>query len=254
VLAEAGVPVFDAIEHAVRALAAVTGVRAPSGIAPLPPPAPPLSDTGYFTTRELLGAAGVPFPAARQVRTEDDARAAARALTGPFALKAVGLLHKSDAGGVHLGLPGDDAVAEAFRAMRARLGDMAYAVEEMADVADGVELIVGVRRDPRFGPVAVVGIGGIHTEVLSDVAFALAPVDAQRASALLRGLRSAPLLTGARGRPPVDVDAAARVVAAVTAVAAAHPEIAEIEINPLLVRPSGAVALDARAVPVQNEE
>lgn len=253
VLAEAGIPVFDAVEHAVRALAAVTGALAPSGIPPLPPPAAPVSDTGYFATRGLLAAAGVPFPAARPARTEDEARAAARVLTGPFALKAVGLLHKSDAGGVHLHLPDEDAVAEAFRAMRARLGDMPYAVEEMADLRDGIELIVGVRRDPRFGPVAVVGVGGVHAEVLADVAFALAPVDARRAAELLRGLRSAPLLAGARGRPPVDVDAAAHAITALTAVAAAHPEIAEIEVNPLLVRPTGALALDARAVP-ENEE
>ena len=103
----------------------------------------------------------MPFPAAREVRTEEQARAAAAELTGPFALKAVGLLHKSDAGGVVLGLPDADAVVAAFRELHARLGDMPYAVEEMADLRDGVELIVGVNRDPRFGPVAMVGVGGV---------------------------------------------------------------------------------------------
>jgi acyl-CoA synthetase (NDP forming) len=247
-LSVAGVPVFDAVEDAVRALVAVTGARVPAGIAPLPEPAPPIVGIGYFATRALLGAAGVPFPAAREVRTAERARAAAGELTGPFALKAVGLLHKSDAGGVRLGLPDADAVAAAFRELHARLGNLPYAVEELADLRDGVELIVGVKRDPRFGPVAMVGFGGVHTEVLGDIAFALAPLSAERAAALLHGLRLAPLLRGYRGRPPVDVTAAAEVIAAVTAVGAAHPEIGEIEVNPLLVRPAGVLALDVRCV------
>jgi len=247
-LSEAGVPVFDAIEDAVRALAAVTGAGEPAGIPALPEPAPPIVGTGYFATRSLLGAAGVPFPAAREVRTAEQARSAAGELTGPFALKAAGLLHKSDADGVRLGLPDADAVAAAFRELHARLGDQPYAVEELADLRHGVELIVGVKRDPRFGPVAMVGLGGVHTEVLGDVAFALAPLSAERAAALLHGLRLAPLLRGHRARPPVDVAAAAAVIAAVTAVGAAHPEIGEIEVNPLLVRPAGVLALDARCV------
>ena len=94
----------------------------------------------------------------------------------------------------------------------------------------------------------MVGFGGVHTEVLGDIAFALAPLSAERAAALLHGLRLAPLLRGYRGRPPVDVTAAAEVIAAVTAVGAAHPEIGEIEVNPLLVRPAGVLALDVRCV------
>lgn len=105
-----------------------------------------------------------------------------------------------------------------------------------------------MNHDPRFGPVAMVGLGGVLTETLRDVAFALAPVPARRAEELLRGLRSAALLAGVRGRPAVDVAAAAAVIERITTVAAAHPEIAELEVNPLLVRPDGALALDARAV------
>ncbi|MGW3321480.1 acetate--CoA ligase family protein [Streptomyces virginiae] len=251
VLAEAGVPVFAATEDAARALTAMTGRRGPvdaTGVPPLPSPAPPLSDPGYHGVRALLSAAGVPFPAAREITDEAGLLAAAAEFDGPYVLKALHLLHKSDAGGVALRLADRDALLAAYREMHARLGAPAYSVEAMADLTDGIELIVGVNQDPRFGPVALVGLGGVLTESLRDVAFALAPVPARRAEALLRGLRSAALLDGVRGRPAVDVAAAAAVVERITTVAAAHPEIAELEVNPLLVRPDGALALDARAV------
>lgn len=250
VLAEAGVPVFSATEDAARALAAMTGRGAagPTGVPPLPPAAVPLRDPGYHGIRALLAAAGVPFPPAREVTDEAGLLAAAGEFDGPYVLKALHLLHKSDAGGVALRLADRDALLAAYRDMHARLGAPAYSVEAMADLTDGIELIVGVNHDPRFGPVAMVGLGGVLTETLRDVAFSLAPVPAERAEALLRGLRTAPLLAGVRGRPAVDVTAAAAVIERITTVAAAHPEIAEIEVNPLLVRPDGALALDARAV------
>jgi hypothetical protein len=118
----------------------------------------------------------------------------------------------------------------------------------MAELRDGVELIVGARWDPRFGPVLLVGLGGVLTEVLRDVVFALAPVSPDTARALLDRLRGAPLLHGVRGRPGVDLDAAARAIATVSELAAAHPEIGEIEVNPLLLTPTAALALDARVV------
>ncbi|MGW2017029.1 acetate--CoA ligase family protein [Streptomyces sp. NPDC001927] len=249
-LAEAGVPVFAATEDAARALAALTGraAGAPTGVAAPPPAGPPLGDPSYHGVRALLAAAGVPFPPAREITDEAGLLAAAASFEGPYVLKALHLLHKSDAGGVALRLADRDALLAAYRRMHARLGAPSYSVEAMADLSDGVELIVGVQRDPRFGPVAMVGLGGVLTETLCDVAFALAPVAADFAEKLLRGLRTAPLLDGVRGRPAVDVTAAAAVVARITQAAAAHPEIAELEVNPLLVRPDGALALDARAV------
>jgi len=120
----------------------------------------------------------------------------------------------------------------------------------MVDTSDGVELIVGVRIDQRFGPVAMVGVGGVLTEVLDDVATSLAPVTADRATDLLRSLRSAALLHGVRGRPAVDLPAVAEAVAAITRFACAHPELADVEVNPLLATAHGAVALDARAIAV----
>ena len=115
-------------------------------------------------------------------------------------------------------------------------------------LARGVELIVGCRRDPRFGPLLLVGLGGIYAELLRDVAVALAPVGVEEAEALLHSLRGAPLLLGARGREQLDLRAAAEAASALSGFAAAHPEVAEVEVNPLLVLPDGAVGLDARLV------
>src|SRR5207302_7539713 len=122
------------------------------------------------------------------------------------------------------------------------------AVEREEDTTGSFELIVGARRDARFGPLVLVGAGGVHAELLADTAVALAPVDEREAGELLRSLRCAPLLLGARGRPPLALEAAARVVAALSRFAAERPEVAEVEVNPLLVRSADAIALDARIV------
>ncbi|WP_240661082.1 MULTISPECIES: acetate--CoA ligase family protein [unclassified Streptomyces] len=245
-----GVSVFGSVEHAAQVLGRIAdrAERTAPHIPAVPAPAAPLTDGDYWTARELLRHGGLEFPAARPVRTEDEAAAAAAAIGGPVVLKAMGLLHKSDAGGVALGLTDEASVRAAHADMTRRLAPPGYCVEAMADLRDGVELIVGVRRDPRFGPVALVGLGGIFTEVLHDVRLGLAPVTAAEARALLDRLTAAPLLHGVRGRPAADLAAAARAIETVTAVAAAHPEIAELEVNPLLVTSGGCTALDARVV------
>ena len=135
----------------------------------------------------------------------------------PVVLKVVGSLHKSDAGGVVLGLPDATAAEDAYLDLVARLAPPAVSVEVMADLDGGVELIVGCLRDPRFGPVVMVGLGGVFAEVLGDTAVALAPVSSDGARTLLTSLRGAPLLDGARGRAPVDLDALADLVARVSA-------------------------------------
>jgi len=109
-------------------------------------------------------------------------------------------------------------------------------------------LIVGCRQDLRFGPVVLVGLGGIYAELLRDVAVALAPVDEILAQKLFKALRGAPLLTGARGRKALCLDGAVEVTTSLSRFAAAHPEVAEVELNPLLVTEESAVALDARIV------
>jgi len=243
-----GVPVYRTIERAVGVLARLAdrAGRRPRGVPALPPPAEPIAAATYMDARSLLAAGGVPFQPARVVSTAGKAVTVAEEIGYPVVLKALATLHKSDIGGVVLGLRDERTLAAAFAELNERLAPPAIAIERMAPLDEGVELLVGVRWDARFGPVALVGMGGVFTEVLRDVAVSLAPVDEAMARALLLSLRAAPLLMGARGRPPVDVDAAASAVAAVSRVAAVHPEVAEIEVNPLLALPQGAAGLDAR--------
>jgi acyl-CoA synthetase (NDP forming) len=251
-LREAGVPVYRTVEAAGRALGAVAaagdGRRAIPALPPPAPPAAPAPAGGYWAARALLAAGGVPLVESARVRTLAEAREAAERIGYPIALKATGVLHKSDAGGVALALGSAAELDAAFAGMSGIATD-AYAVEPMAAVGEGVELIAGSRRDARFGPVTAVGLGGLHAEVLDDVAVALGPVTAAEAEALLRSLRGAALLTGARGRPPLALAAAAEAVAALSAAGAAHPELRELEVNPLLVTADGAFGLDARIVP-----
>ncbi|MFI8961704.1 acetate--CoA ligase family protein [Streptomyces sp. NPDC053493] len=248
-----GVPVYERVEQAATALA---HLARPERTAAGPPPAlpgrpsgPPLTDGGYETVRALLSSHGLGFPAAAFVTTADEAADAARRRTGyPLVLKAMGLAHKTEAGGVALGIADEPALRAAFARMRAATGAGRFAVEAMAVHPQAVELIAGVRHDPAFGPVAMVGLGGVTAELHADTALALAPLTPPRARALLLSLRHAPLLTGWRGAPPVDLEAAAEALCALTRAAAGHPELAELEVNPLLVHPGGALALDAHGV------
>jgi acyl-CoA synthetase (NDP forming) len=250
-LRDEGVPVYGAIEAAVASLAhlAAHRERTPTGVpAPLPPRESPRVGEEYFEARELLARAGIPFVEAKRASSRQEAVAAADDLGYPVVLKALGLLHKSDAGGVAVGLQGREELERSLADMATRLSPPGYSVERMAPLGDGVELIVGARWDARFGPIVLVGLGGVYTELFRDAAVALAPVDDTEAERLLRSLRGAQLLLGARGRSAVDLTAAARAVAAVSRVAAERPEISELETNPLLVMAEGALALDARIV------
>ena len=247
-LRAAGVPVYREIESAIGALARVTAPAPARGVPELPAAATPVREASYVEAREILSAAGVPFGEARHVESMEEAFVAADELGYPVAVKALGLDHKSDSGGVALGVADEVALADAVADMYARLTPDGYAVERMADVSRGVELIVGCRCDPRFGPLLLVGLGGIHAEVLRDVEVALAPVDADEAEELIRALAGAGLLLGARGRVALDVRAAAEAAAALSRFAAAQPGIAEVEVNPLLVLPRGVIGLDARIV------
>ena len=261
-LRRSGAPVYREIAPATEVLARLVQraeraqQRGPGGIevAQLPAPAQPLTRTDYGDVRTLLEQGGIPFARQRSVTTPDEALRAAGEIGYPVVLKALGQLHKSDAGGVALGLQTEGQLAEAFQDMDARLRPPSFSVEAMAPIADGVELLIGARWDPRFGPIALAGLGGVFTEVMRDVTVALAPVSDGDAVAMLRRLRGWPLLDGVRGRPPLDVAAAAAALSALSRVSAEHPELAELEINPLLVLPHGAVALDARAVPMAGQE
>ena len=248
-LRAAGVPVYRTIDSAVDALAALVADVAPRRPLPeLPQPAGPLEASDYAAARTALSAAGLAFGRARIVSDREDVLAAAGRLGYPVVLKALGSVHKSDEGGVRVGLADAQVLEAALADFEARLAPPSFSVEAQEDTAAGFELLVGARRDPRFGPLVLVGAGGIHAELLRDTAVALAPIDAAGGEALLRSLAAAPFLTGTRDRPPLDLAAAAEAVAALSRFAAAHPEVAEVEVNPLLVRRDGAVGLDARIV------
>ncbi|MGH2856837.1 MAG: acetate--CoA ligase family protein, partial [Solirubrobacteraceae bacterium] len=249
-LRESSVPVYDSVEQATQAVTrlAARGAWRPRPIPALPQAAPPVTGDGYETSRRLLADAGIRFVAQRTVRGAEEAVKAASEIGYPVVLKALAHSHKSDAGGVMLGIADDAELRAAVAGIHDRLGHTPCSVEQMAPLATGVELLIGARRDPRFGPVALAGCGGVYAEILRDTQVALAPVGHDEAESMLLSLRAAPLLTGTRGRPPLNVEAAAEALAALSATAAAHPELAEIEINPLLVTPTEALALDARLV------
>ncbi len=244
-----GVPVYREIERALGALARVATVGSRREIpAYATTPSGFVEGKGYLDARRLIEAAGVSLTECRAARTASDVLAAANGIGYPVVLKALGLLHKSDAGGVALGLADEHALAAAHARMEAALVPEGYVVEQMVASAGAVELIVGCRRDPRFGPLVLVGLGGVYAEVLRDVAVALAPAEPDELEELIMSLRGASLLTGARGRAPVDVAAVAQAAAALSRLAADHPQIVEVEVNPLLATPDGAIGLDARVV------
>ncbi|MFP5341659.1 MAG: acetate--CoA ligase family protein, partial [Candidatus Limnocylindria bacterium] len=203
---------------------------------------------------EILRAAGCAVTPSIAVPDAEAAVEAARPFSGhAVALKvdAEALAHKSDLGLVLLGLVGDDEVRSAARRLLelgAHHGVAARGllVQPMAD--PGVELIVGMRRDPSFGPVVLVGLGGVMAEVLDDVRMALAPLDRAAARELVLGLRGAALLHGPRGRAAVDIDAVVDIVVGVADLAMARPDIVEIDANPVIATPDGALAVDALVV------
>lgn len=248
-LRSGGVSVYERIEMASRAIASLSEAD-PSSRAGGETPAPAITSSGaaYFAARELVERAGIPLTRAREAASRNDALSAATEIGYPVALKALALLHKSDAGGIALGLQDEQQLGDAFDEMSGRFSSAGFSVEEMALTSNGLELIVGVKSDRRFGPVVMVGAGGIYAEIFRQIEVALAPARFEELQAILLRLPIAGLLTGARGRPPLDIDAAARAAASLSEFVAPRTEIAELEVNPLLVLPSGVVALDARVI------
>jgi len=198
----------------------------------------------------LFACYGLPLIATRVVSTPEAAAAAAQAFAGPVALKLVAptLVHKSDVGAVRLGLAADQVHDESRRmadAVRKR-GHAAtgFVVQPMAP--EGVEMLLGVVQDPTFGPVIACGAGGVTAEVAKDVAVGVAPLTDRDAHDMLRSLRTFPLLDGFRGAPKCDVPAVEDALLRLSAMVERHPEIAELDANPLVARPDGAVIVDAR--------
>lgn len=200
---------------------------------------------------ELLAAYGIATARSRLVRTPDEAAAAQAELGGPVVVKIAAAIHKSDVGGVALGLDSPQAAAGAVTAIRAALteaGIAEYAAEFLVQeqIRDGMEMIVGVSHDPAFGPLVLAGLGGTTVEVLGDVAVRITPLSNTDVDEMLRSLRSYRLLTGYRQTPPLDVAAFAELLHRVSAMVEDIPEIAELDLNPVFVRQHGAIVADVR--------
>jgi acyl-CoA synthetase (NDP forming) len=192
---------------------------------------------------------GVPVVRSKLATSREDAIAAATDVGYPVALKTAmpGMHHKSDQSGVLLDIQDESRLAEAYDDLASRLGPDVI-VCEMA--GPGIEMFLGVRRDPQFGPVILLGFGGVHAEMLRDVAYALPPFGAGHAGRCLDRLSLRPLLDGRRGAPPADIDAFTRAASRFSAaVHALGGEIEEFDVNPVIVGATGCLAVDALIVP-----
>ncbi|MEO8192040.1 MAG: GNAT family N-acetyltransferase [Acidobacteriota bacterium] len=199
-------------------------------------------------TQSVLEAFGIPVAETRMVSEEEAAVASAEALGYPLVMKAVGpeILHKTEVGGVKLGLADAEAVRCAYRELSTRLGSSMTGVILQPMVPGGVEVLVGVSQDPTFGPLIAYGSGGTLVELLSDIAFRLQPVTGRDVSAMLDEVRGTALLRGFRGAPPADEGALKDLILRVSALVDACPEIRDMDLNPVKVLAKGVRVLDAR--------
>ena len=272
ILRSYGVPQYPYPEPAVRTFEAMVRYRQWQNYTPTPPTQFEVNkgqvaltilnarrtgrtQLGETEAREVIAAYGFRLPQNVLARTVDEAVATATKIGVPVALKIVSpdILHKTDVGGVRLNLGDADAVAQGFAGIDATVRRLfpnaaihGIAVQEM--VVGGKEVILGMTRDPQFGPLLMFGLGGIYVEVLKDVAFRVAPIGPDEAEAMVREIRSFPLLGGVRGEKPSDLRAIVEALGRLSQLCVEFPEILELDVNPLLVKPegSGAVAIDAR--------
>ena len=261
-LASLAIPYFPTAERAIRAVARLCAAVSHAPPTPLAPVAPvalggaplPSGVMPEYRAKDVLGALGVPFPARVFVQTLEHALQAADTLGYPVALKAqsAALAHKSDAGGVRLGLGEPTSLRAGWQALHADLARRrpglaldGVLVERMAP--PGLELIIGGRNDPHWGPVVLAGFGGVLAELLGDVRLLLPGQPRAAIIAALRALKCGPLLEGHRGGMPLDLPALAALIELIGATLVSQPAIAEIDLNPVIAYPQGqgVLALDA---------
>jgi acetate---CoA ligase (ADP-forming) len=206
------------------------------------------------TARAVLESYGIHFPPSGVARDEEEAVSIARGIGYPVVLKVVSpqISHKTDVGGVAVGLGDDASLRGAIRRMRSTVAARAPEARiegfDVEAIVEGKEVLVGVQRDPAFGPILAFGMGGIYVEVLQDVTFRLAPIRPLSAIHMVGSVRSVDLLKGVRGEPPSDLPALYEALERVSQLAVEIPEISELDVNPLMVRRDGlgVVAVDAR--------
>ena len=256
ILEEGGVPNFATGERAVEVISRMAAYEERKGdiesTAPVEPEGeipgegPLLEPDGL----DLLERLGLPVPERELVRSADQAVDAARRIGYPVVMKVVsaGIVHKSELGGVILGISGDDRAREGFVRLK-RIGGRGFVgVLVLPQIEGGVEVLVGSSRDPKFGPVIAVGLGGIYTEVLRDVTFRICPIGEEEALRMIGELRAFDLLRGARGRPPADIRSLSRLIADLSQVMFRYPNIEEIDLNPVFALEEGALIGDARII------
>lgn len=206
-------------------------------------------------SKEVLAEAGIPVAKAVLARTPQEAAEAAAKTGFPVVLKIVSpdITHKSDVGGVRVALKSADEVRQAFEeivnGVKAKQPDAridGVAVQPMAP--QGTEVIVGMSKDPQFGPVLMFGLGGIFVEVLKDVAFRIVPLEPRDARQMIREIKGFPILQGVRGQEPADLGALESLLLKLSEFVEAHPEIEELDLNPVFAYKDGCMAVDARIV------
>ncbi len=205
--------------------------------------------------RAIAEAVGLALPKTELARNSDQAVAIAQQIGYPvvFKIASPDILHKSDIGGVKVGIANDGDARDAFdlvtyRAQRFMPDAQVWGVTVQQMVPPGKEVIIGMSRDPQFGPLLAFGMGGIYVEVLKDITFRIAPITRYEASEMIGEIRGAPLLRGVRGESPSDLDAVCDALLRISQLVTEFPEIVEMDINPLVVHPRGAVAIDVRMV------
>jgi acyl-CoA synthetase (NDP forming) len=205
--------------------------------------------------KQLLHDAGVPIVTTVLATSQAKAKALADELGYPVVLKIVSpdIVHKSDIGGVKVGLKDGKAVRAAFKEIVTNAKNAVpgakitgVAVQNMAP--EGTEVIVGMTTDPQFGPVMMFGLGGIMVEVLKDVSFRIVPLTSRDALQMINEIKGHAVLEGVRGRPPVDKTALCEAILKVADFVASHPEVQELDLNPMIAYPEGVIAVDARIV------
>jgi acyl-CoA synthetase (NDP forming) len=263
----ADVASFDFPEPAARALAAVARYAEWRAT---PPPTPPRMtgidrraasrlidsyldhhpDGGWLDTDEaaaVVATYGIALAPTQRADTAAEAVAAARRCGYPVVLKSAAgeLLHRTDVGGVRLNLRSDNQVRQAFAAIRAALGTQCGVVVQPM-MPSGVETAVGIASDPSVGPIVMLALGGVATDLLADRSFRLPPIGRQQVREQIRSLRGAPLLFGYRGAPVTDVRALEDLILRVGLLAEERPEVSDLDLNPVVVTPDGAVAVDVK--------
>jgi acetyl coenzyme A synthetase (ADP forming)-like protein len=202
----------------------------------------------------LLSAYGIPTPESTIAETPEDAVGAAQDIDGNVVMKIVSpdILHKSDIGGVKVGVENED-VYDAYEDLVTRARNyqpdatiLGVQVQEMVDLDSSTETIIGMNRDPQFGPLLLFGLGGIFVEIIEDTTFRVAPISEREASEMVNDIEAAPLLRGARGREPADIDGVVESLQRLSQLVTDFPAILELDVNPLVATPDGVRAIDIR--------